>query len=289
MKMKSLKFEWSQLNRRGKLLLAGGAAVVFLGLALSTGIGAADPPAADSKPAAAVSNAKVEMTENAESYVVSIDAPRDQQSRMTIRMDGNSLLIGSSATPGGVRFEQSLRLPDADTSKTPTFDQQGNRLVVTVPKGTPRKNAAPTIGPSPSLLTSSAESWMQHVMGQFQQMQRRMDQMMHHAMSNFGQADPFADFSSFASMPGLTGVNIEDEGNEYVVRASLPGEALENVEVTVDNERVLKITAKNESSGANRYHSSNFTQVVTLPGPVQSDKMQLDQKDGGLLIKLPKA
>jgi HSP20 family molecular chaperone IbpA len=56
----------------------------------------------------------------------------------------------------------------------------------------------------------------------------------------------------------------------------------------VDNERVLKISAKDESSGANRYRMANFSQFFTLPVPVDSSKMKVENENDSLVITLPK-
>ncbi len=62
----------------------------------------------------------------------------------------------------------------------------------------------------------------------------------------------------------------------------------DNLNVTVDD-RTLKIDAKagekkeeNSSDGVIA-HKSHYSQLLTLPGPVQADKMKVDRKEGMLV------
>jgi len=72
----------------------------------------------------------------------------------------------------------------------------------------------------------------------------------------------------------------------------MPAEEMKNVHVSVDNDRLLKLSAEASSStngqGAQSMQRSEFTQMLTLPGPVRSKDMKIDQKDGELQITLPK-
>jgi HSP20 family molecular chaperone IbpA len=82
-----------------------------------------------------------------------------------------------------------------------------------------------------------------------------------------------------------------------VVRAYLPDRDMENVSVTVEGQ-TLHIEARAEDSARGskghdeaetRVHRAQYTQLVTLPGPVDSLKMTVDRKDHMLVINLPKA
>ncbi|HVE17402.1 MAG TPA: Hsp20/alpha crystallin family protein, partial [Chthoniobacterales bacterium] len=124
---------------------------------------------------------------------------------------------------------------------------------------------------------------------QFQQMQQQMNQMFAQATGGNTNASPLAGLAGMGGLPTGMGVDIQEKGNNYVVRAKVPAEATKNLKVAVDNDRVLKITAQNEDTAANQYQSSNFTQVFTLPGPVQSGKMKVENENGDVVITLPKA
>ena len=80
------------------------------------------------------------------------------------------------------------------------------------------------------------------------------------------------------------------------MRAYLPQRDMQNINVTVDD-RTLKIEARDEVTSEKKdepraLHSTRkaaYAQVLTLPGPVQSDKMKVDKKEGMLVVTLPKA
>jgi HSP20 family molecular chaperone IbpA len=72
---------------------------------------------------------------------------------------------------------------------------------------------------------------------------------------------------------------------------------MENVSVTVEGQ-TLHIEAREEDSARGskgkdqaetRVHRAQYSQLVTLPGPVDSLKMTVDRKDHMLVINLPKA
>ena len=87
---------------------------------------------------------------------------------------------------------------------------------------------------------------------------------------------------------------MQEENGNYIVKAYLPNRDVQNVSVTVTND-TLKIEAKAQdkketgSSGPNVIHEAEYSQAVTLPGPVNAGKMKVDKKEGMLVITLPKA
>jgi HSP20 family molecular chaperone IbpA len=64
--------------------------------------------------------------------------------------------------------------------------------------------------------------------------------------------------------------------------------------VTLDGQ-TLKIEAKAEETenkqeeGAMMTRKAHYTQMLALPGPVESDKMKVERKEGVLVVTLPKA
>ena len=246
--------------------------------------------------AATALNSAVNLTESADHYTATLALPADTDPQMDIRLDDRTLRISSGKSNGGMQVEQSFVLPQADVTKSPQIDRRQDQLVITVPKGpagsvasVPVPSAAPqNFRPSPPPVVAGVDASDQQVFEQLRRMQQQMNQMMQQAMSGAGGMDPFAALSGGMGAAG-DGVNLKDEGGSYVVRAKVPGGSLKDVKVSVDNDRVLKIAAKDESSTGNSYQMSDFTQVFTLPGPVQADKIKVDQADGGLVITLPKA
>ena len=276
----SLKIGWRKFSRAAarRPFAIGGLAALFFALALWAGMAAGG--------GAAAMNSAVNLAENSDDYTITLAVANGSEPRMDIRMDGDTLRIASGKSAGGASYEQSFVLPQADIAQSPKFDRQPDKLVITVPK---RSGAANAPGATMPQSMAGMDAWSQQLMGQFQRMQQQMDSMMNRAMSNVGQANPFADVMGSGLMASGGGVQMQDKGKDYVIHASVPGGTLKDVKVTVDDDRVLKISAKDETTTGNSYQSSNYMQVLTLPGPVDAGQIKVDQGKGELVITLPKA
>ena len=125
-------------------------------------------------------------------------------------------------------------------------------------------------------------------------MRRDMDRVFEDAFREFRGAPEhkgFFDEPRFGSS-----FDLKEEGDNYVVRAYLPDRDMQNINVTVED-RTLKIEAKeqettkkeDEGGALHSTRKAAYSQLVTLPGPVQSDKMKVDKKEGMLVVTLPKA
>jgi len=284
------RLAWDKFTQSSRQrLLVGGTALavsVTAGLAAIGIAHGADPTTRQTLQASGI-----EVSEDANSYTVKL--PKSDEKGVMVRMEGQTLRIGSKKAANGVRLEQSLALPDADDTQPLQISQENGQVAIVVTKSsspTPRATAQnPTrhrqLSPvDPSLVMGGSP---QDVMDQFQQMQQQMDKLFAQATGGSTGASPLA---GLAGMGGSgMGVDIQEKGNDYVVRAKVPADATKNLKVAVDNDRVLKITAQNEDTAANQYQSSNFTQVFTLPGPVQSGKMKVENENGDVVITLPKA
>jgi len=85
---------------------------------------------------------------------------------------------------------------------------------------------------------------------------------------------------------------LEDHGDRYVVRATLPGQDLSKVNVSI-NDRLLRIETNEESGSKSSgnslmQHRSSYSQAMTLPSPVLVGKMKVDRKGDELVVTLPK-
>jgi HSP20 family protein len=93
-------------------------------------------------------------------------------------------------------------------------------------------------------------------------------------------------------------LDVEEQGDDYVVTAPIPGIKPEDVEISVMGD-TLRIraerqeTRQEEGEGKRwlmreqRYGS--FERMVTLPSPVKADQADAEFRDGMLTITLPKA
>jgi HSP20 family molecular chaperone IbpA len=248
----------------------------------------------------------VDIQESPTSYTVTLDIPAQDASHLHVNLKGRTLRISSGQTSGGATFEQKFHLPEADALASPSIAQDNGRIVISVAKAAPGSNPAPTsmarnfpaialaqAMPSISTPSGSMDAWARQAISQMAQMQRQMNAMLNSSM----QADPFSAPMAGGFGGGVTqsggGVSIEDKGQDYVVRAKGVDQSTK-LDVSVDNGNLLKITSRNESSSnngssASSYQMSSSTQIVTLPSPVQSDKMTTRRDGDDVLITLPKA
>ena len=91
-------------------------------------------------------------------------------------------------------------------------------------------------------------------------------------------------------------LDIAESENEYVVKASLPGIYLDDLEITYANNTLTikgEVREEQELEEA-RYHLrersyGSFARSITLPAGVESDKIEASYEAGVLTLRLPKA
>ncbi len=135
---------------------------------------------------------------------------------------------------------------------------------------------------------SPLDAWDRDVLGEMNRMQREMDRIF---SQGFGEFSRTPDFGSFYDQSRFdSSLDLHEENGNYVVRAYLPNHVLNNLNVKVEG-NVLKVEAKAvppKDGATGNYHESHYSQMLTLPGPVHSEKMKIDRKDNMLIVTLPK-
>jgi len=119
-----------------------------------------------------------------------------------------------------------------------------------------------------------------------EQLQRELDRMLESAFGSAG-----------ASAAGVyPPVNVFDAGEEYVIKAELPGVDPGKIEVNVENETVSFRGERtfDEPSRDVAYHrrereQGQFRRVVRIPGRLASETARAEYRDGVLTIRVPKA
>jgi HSP20 family protein len=94
----------------------------------------------------------------------------------------------------------------------------------------------------------------------------------------------------------LPAMEVEENKEELVVRAEVPGMDRDDLEISLQN-NTLSISGekkRKEETGDGGYYQSErrygrFQRVLTLPTDVDSEKIQASQNDGILTIRLPKS
>jgi len=96
--------------------------------------------------------------------------------------------------------------------------------------------------------------------------------------------------------PDAIPLDVVDRGEFFEVRASVPGVRPEDIEVTVQGDRVTlrgETKGEEERTGDNwlmrEHRYGTWQRSVTLPGGVSSDSAEAQMDNGILLLKLPKA
>ena len=91
-------------------------------------------------------------------------------------------------------------------------------------------------------------------------------------------------------------VAVAEVGNEFVVRATIPGVRPEDIQVIVQGDRLtLRAESKNEQERKDeRYvvrerYDTSFYRTLTLPSPVNTDQADARYDQGVLTLTLPKA
>ena len=108
----------------------------------------------------------------------------------------------------------------------------------------------------------------------------------------FDQRAATRDNSEAAWMPAL---ELADAGDNFVLKAQLPGIDPKDIDVQVTREAVSlsgerRYENTDEKSGCVRseFRYGKFYRVLPLPAPIQNDSVQAECKDGILTLTLPK-
>jgi HSP20 family protein len=118
------------------------------------------------------------------------------------------------------------------------------------------------------------------------------------------RTDPFDDveklFDQLTQFGTATGgdvpIDIKDEGDTFVVVADLPGYDTEDVDVQLEDEYTLSITATREDSETveeadyvrQERHSKHVSRTVTLPAAVDAGSAEASHDNGVLTVRLDK-
>jgi HSP20 family molecular chaperone IbpA len=235
--------------------------------------------------------ASIDLREQKDSYTVRLNMPERDLDKVDIKLEGDSLHIAAPAEKKAGGYEQTITLSNVahDAKLEIERKQKDSLIVVTVPKGATSSETSPSLTlPDPSLLPLG--DWDRDIFARMDKMRREMDRIFDESFKEFrSEHKGVFDRPRFGSS-----LDVQEEGDNYVVRAYLPDRKMENVNVTVEGQ-TLKIeakaeeTEKKEDKGVVKSHKAHYAQVITLPGPVKDDKMKVDKKEGMIVVTLPKA
>ena len=114
---------------------------------------------------------------------------------------------------------------------------------------------------------------------QMRDLETRMDSIF---ADSFRGAGDWFNQSTLASS-----VDLREQNDKYVARVYLPNLDTSKVNVRIDN-GALHIAANSERNVNGKNEAEHYEQTITLPKPIQSDKMKVDRKQDLLVITVPK-
>jgi len=94
---------------------------------------------------------------------------------------------------------------------------------------------------------------------------------------------------------GYPALNTWEDGNDAYVEAELPGLSMDEVEVLVaGNELTISGERKLPAPGEATWHrrertGGRFARTLTLPWPIDADKVEARLQDGVLTVRLPRS
>jgi HSP20 family molecular chaperone IbpA len=242
-----------------------------------------------------VATASVDLREDKDRYTLRLNLPDRDLGKVEITLEGETLRIVAPAGEKAGRYEQTVALAGVESGAEPKIErkEKDSMIVATVPKSATVAGGKPSLTlPDPALLPLSG--WDRDILARMEKMRRDMDRTFEDAFREFrglGEYKGFFDEPRFGSS-----LDLKEEGDNYVVRVYLPDRDMQNIDVTVQD-LTLKIEAKEQEltkkeDKAGALHSTRqaaYSQLLTLPGPIQSDKMKVEKKEDMVVVTLPKA
>jgi HSP20 family molecular chaperone IbpA len=241
--------------------------------------------------AATVTAASVDLREQQDSYTLRLHLPNRDLDKVQIDLSGDTLRIVAPPEAKAARYEQIIQLENLTAGVTPQIERkpEDGLIVVTVPKSSGEAAATTPPGSPPA---NRWDDWDRDVLEQMNRLREEMDRIFGQAFSEFRNRPEFKEFFDQAQFG--SSFDVQEESDKYVVRAYLPDRDINNVNVSVEGD-VLKLEAQGEDTrqeegdGSFFSRKAQYSQVLSLPGPVQADKMTVERKENMLIVTLPKA
>lgn len=243
-----------------------------------------------------LATASIDLREDEHGYTLRLSLPGRDLDKVDIKLLGDTLRIVAPAGDSAGRYEQTVTLTGVNPNEEPKIERKpkDDMIVVTVRKRplTAEKKSSPLTAPDSML--SPLSDWENDIFARMDKMNREMDVLFEEAFREFRSAPEHKNY--FDEPRFGSSIDLKEDRENYIFRAYLPDRSMKNVNVIVED-RVLKIEATEQDTTkkddkAGTLHSTRkaaYAQLVTLPGPVKSEQMKVEKKDGLLIVTLPKA
>jgi len=244
-----------------------------------------------------LSSASVDVREQNDAYTVRVSLPGRDIAKVEVGMvNGNGLRIFAPADGKSGPYEQIVVLDGLADSVRPdvTRNVGDDLIVIHLAKAVGAAESAPEArGTPPKPLPAPPDRWDHEILDRMDRMRREMDELFQQSVKDFGAVPRLKDLFDHPRFG--SSVDLREEDGNYIVHAYLPDRDAENIKVTVDDGRILKIEAEaeerreGEEGAVMMERRSHYSQHLTLPGPVNADQLKVDRKDGLLVITVPKS
>jgi HSP20 family protein len=168
------------------------------------------------------------------------------------------------------------------------------------PAPAPPNTSAPPPAPDPAAQAFenffdrwNADRW--DPFEEIQHMRQQMDRLLGNAAQFFQGAPTVSDdWSAFPVRPDL---DLHEDADRYVIRMDIPGSDKSKINISVED-RVLTVAGsiddavdQNDNGRAIRSERRHgqFQRSISLPGPVDADKMEARYENGVLVVTIPKS
>ena len=244
---------------------------------------------------AELADASMDLREQNDSYVMRLHLPeRDIKSVEVNITDGRVLRVSAPASGAAGAYEQSVTLDMLVPGAKPEIEKRPDEglVIIRIAKTPSEKKTTPEEATPPAKdLPESIDPWDMRMIEHMRRMSRKMDDMFHEKAdetSHRHDSRHWFDRRSFDSA-----YDLRDEGEQYVVRVYMPERSMEQVKVAVRDQKLMidavaeKCCLKKDGKMMMR-HMSQYSQTISLPGPVDSGRVVTERKKGMLLIRIPK-
>lgn len=236
--------------------------------------------------------ASIDLREQRDSYMLRLSLPERDINTVEVTLSGGSLHIVAPSDKKESRYEQVITLPGVKKDAAIVIDrrQKDHLVVITVPKESDVALNRPSLTlPDPSL--APLNDWDRDILARMEKTRREMDRIFDESFDEFRLMPEHK--GTFDQPRFGSSLDLQDEGNNYVVRAYLPERDMRNIEVNVEGQ-TLKIEAKAEENAKKddpqaNIRKAHYVQMINLPGPVKAEKMEVKKKEDMLIVTLPKA
>jgi HSP20 family protein len=238
----------------------------------------------------AMADASMDLREQSDSYVMRLHLPERDINLVEVGIaDGRNLRVTAPASGTLGAYEQNITLEEVTPGAKPEVEKRPNSglVIIRISKTPSEKKPAPEANATPGKeLPAATDPWDVRMLEHMKRMGRDMDNMIDHT-----GAKHWLDRSSFNSA-----YDLQEEEDRYVVRAYLPERSAEQVKVSVREQNLIieaiaektsEIEAGKDGKATMR-HMRQYSQSIALPGPVDGDHIEIERKEGLLLIRIPK-